>query len=72
MFIYKNNSGVQLTVEEFIEILENDLLDDFIELITFLDLTDVDELIESYMEEEESEDDRMNRLMKRLPKEDIE
>ncbi len=65
MYIYKNNSGIKLTIEEFIEIMENDLLNELISIVVCLDDPGsvVREILGLY---EVSEDERVDRIMGRL------
>ena len=37
MFIYKNEVGIELTVDEFVEILNEDLLSELIVIVSYLD-----------------------------------
>lgn len=73
MYIYKNNAGIQLTVAELIELLDEDILNELIAVVICLDDPNaaVDMLLECddcdcCEHEKETPDDRIQRMRNRL------
>lgn len=64
MFIFKNESGIELTVDEFIELVDNDFLPEIIVIVAHLDSPAfVNELVGTIMEDD---NDTVERIFKRF------
>lgn len=63
MYIFKNESGIELSVEEFLELIENDCLP---ELITIVAHLDTPEVLEGLIFENVDSEERLNRLFERF------
>lgn len=67
MYIYKNDSGVELSIEEFIEILEEDLLSELIVIVSYLDSPAfLEEMMFDLSDILDDDNDRIERIFKRF------
>lgn len=62
MYIFKNESGIELTIEEFMEIVENDLLPELITIVSHIDST---EFIEEFLAVED-DNEQIEKIYKRF------
>jgi hypothetical protein len=65
MEIFKGAAGIRLTFDELVKLVEHDMLDDMIKLVSTLDALDIDiEELLGYLDEDEIKDElRIDQIL---------
>lgn len=68
MYIFKNDSGIELSVDEFMELIDNDCLPELITIVAHLDCPEI--ISQIFDLEEVNDSSELERLFNRFIDED--